>query len=617
MNNPDNLPMVIEPQDFCEAGSPASQGFNSDTRFSEEGLPKTVKSDLTGDEFEINTQGVYWLENPKKKIPLCGPLRVIADARDQDHKNWARIIYLKNKEGITHIIPVRMEQIDGESVGKDLRSHGLTVTNGFRAKEKLVIFLQECPAEDPTLIRLTNKTGWHEATFVLRNGESIGPSNEPYLFENLTTTDSAFSCLGDLKAWQENVAKLCQGNSRLIFAVSMAFAAPLLAKLEAEGGGFNLVGDSSTGKSTAVFVAASVCGPPGKYVESWRATANGLELMALKHNDVLMALDEMGEMAPQEIGGAAYMLANGQGKQRMKSTIGLRERYTWKTLIISSGELTLADHMLEGGKKTRAGQEVRLADIPADAGCDLGLFENLHGAANGAEFANLLKDNASRYYGTVFRPYIEGVIELIGELRQAYNDIKKNFHKEYLPADASSQVRRQADRMALIALAGEIATSLEITGWDEGTSLEAAGRCFLDWVDMRGGSDRQEVTQIIRQARHFIEVFGDSRFVPMVKNQNGWTSMHNNMPQRAGYKRETETGFEYLVMPEVFRDEICKGYNRRSVIKVLVDNGMLQTDAKGKSQITCRLPAIGNKITVKKMYVFTSKVLSDEVLTAQ
>lgn len=482
MNNTNNLPMVIEQQDFCEAGSPASQDFNSETRFSEEGLPKTVKSDLTGDEFEINVQGVYWLENSKKKVPLCGPLRVIADARDQDYKNWARVIVLKNKEGVTHILPIRMDQVDGESASKDLRSHGLTVTNGYRAKEKLVIFLQECPAEESTLIRLTDKTGWHEGSFVLRNGESIGSSKETYLFENLKTTDSALSCRGDLKGWKDNVAKLCQGNSRLIFAVSMAFAAPLLTKLDAEGGGFNLVGDSSTGKSTAVFVAASVCGPPGKYVESWRATANGLELMALKHNDVLMALDEMGEMAPQEIGGAAYMLANGQGKQRMKSTIGLRERYTWKTLIISSGELTLADHMLEGGKKTRAGQEVRLADIPADAGCDLGLFEDLHDEANGAEFANLLKDNASRYCGTAFRPFIEGVIENFDDLRQAYNDIKKKFHKEYLPTDASSQVRRQADRMALIALAGDIATSLEITGWDKGTSLGAAGRCFLDWV---------------------------------------------------------------------------------------------------------------------------------------
>jgi hypothetical protein len=40
--------------------------------------------------------------------------------------------------------------------------------------------------------------------------------------------------------------------------------------------------------------------------------------------------------------------------------------------------------MAEGMKRTRTGQEVRMADIPADAGPGLGAFENLHGIESGA-----------------------------------------------------------------------------------------------------------------------------------------------------------------------------------------------------------------------------------------
>lgn len=61
----------------------------------------------------------------------------------------------------------------------------------------------------------------------------------------------------------------------LLVAISAGFGGPLLARCHGESGGIHLVGDSATGKTTAVVAACSVWGSK-EYMRSWNATANGL-----------------------------------------------------------------------------------------------------------------------------------------------------------------------------------------------------------------------------------------------------------------------------------------------------------------------------------------------------
>lgn len=64
-----------------------------------------------------------------------------------------------------------------------------------------------------------------------------------------------------------------------------------------------------------VKVAASVWDEPD-FVCSWSAAAKGLEGIAVKRNDICLILDEVDEASPYEKDKIAYMLSNGQGKQR-------------------------------------------------------------------------------------------------------------------------------------------------------------------------------------------------------------------------------------------------------------------------------------------------------------
>jgi putative DNA primase/helicase len=80
---------------------------------------------------------------------------------------------------------------------------------------------------------------------------------------------------GTPKEWQDNLACLCVDNTRLMLAVCVAFAGPLLYFAGQESGGINLIGASSIGKTTNLVAASSVFGGPG-YIQTWRATSNGL-----------------------------------------------------------------------------------------------------------------------------------------------------------------------------------------------------------------------------------------------------------------------------------------------------------------------------------------------------
>ncbi len=602
MNQDKNLPMVLPVVKIGEAESSTSPHLQEEMS---NGF-RTVKAELTGDEFEVNENGVYWNESPKKKKAICGPLRIVALARDLDNREWTKVVRFADMDGYLHTHLIKMQDIDGEGLLGTLRSKGLTVSPERKAKEKLMVYLQDCPPENDQRFRVTSKTGWHDGSFVFPDGTTIGNAKESYLYHQPGMGDQPFCVSGSLEEWKEHVSSRCVGNSRLVFAVSLAFAAPLIEILKTESGGFNLVGSSSTGKSTALYVASSVCGNPARHIQNWRTTTNGLESTAKKHNDTLLLLDELGQVDAKDAGSAAYMLANGQGKKRSTQTGDGRPVATWRIILLSSGEISLADHMSEAGKKVRAGQELRLADIPADAGKNLGLFEDLHDAAGGAEFSEELKLLVTKYHGSALPAFINSLMETDFSIKDIFDKVREQFGTDFVPQDASSQVRRLAHRFSLIAAAGEIASLYGITGWKNREAYNAAGVCFESWLSERGGSGMQEVKTLLAQVRLFFEQHGESRFTP-IDEKNDAEELYCKTINRAGFRKNIETGIAFYVLPEVFR-EICTGHNTTWAAKTLVEKGFLKTGGDGKPQVQRRLPGYPNG---KRVYAFFPEIFNE------
>lgn len=410
--------------------------------------------------FELFNDGLYFLEPTKdgrlRRRKICGRLEVLALARDIDSREWGTLVRFSDPDDKVKqlVIPARSFNGDGLDASSRLLSEGLTIAP--KSRQLVIEYLQ---TQNPKKrARTTNRTGWHgvndDLVFVLPDG-SIGQSDDEWLFSDSKPDSSLFRQRGTLKQWRDHVAALCVGNSRLTFAVSVAFAAPLLHLIEMESGGFHYRGTTSSGKTSALFMAGSVCGSP-EYLQRWRSSDNGLEGTALSHCDAILTLDELKMIDARIAGEAAYMLANGSAKVRAKQDGGLRNTAKWRLLFLSAGELSLSQHVAEVGKKTPAGAELRMADIPADAGHGLGCFENLHGFGNGHEFAKALGVAVNKYYGTAFPAFIEHVLKNRESLRASLADARLKFEKATLTSEASGQAQRVAARFAIAGAAGEL-----------------------------------------------------------------------------------------------------------------------------------------------------------------
>lgn len=496
-------------------------------------------------------------EGNAKDTYIADPVHATAMTEDERGNNHGLLLRFPNARAEWREWAMPMRLLSGS--GEELR--GELLDQGFRfhrkRKEDLMGWLMsQRPRE--RLVAAT-RTGWHGDAFVLPH-QTLG--DQSVRFQSETVIHDDYASAGSLAEWQRRVAEPCRGNPVLMLAVSLAFTGPLLwtAKQDHAGGaGLHLMGDSSQGKTTALAAAASVWGGPG-YVRTWRATANGLEATAAALNDTALILDEISEANPHDIGGIVYALANGCGKQRARRTGGSRPADQWRLMALSSGERTLAEHMAEGGRQAKAGQESRLLSIPATRET-YGAFDTLHDHADGRAFADAIKHAAQQHYGHAGPAFIEALLADDRDMPEAYAGWLDR--SEFQANDG--QESRAACWFALVALAGELATDYGVVPWDKGEALGAAIWGYRAWRDHRG-SGQTENRQILDGIRAFIERHGDSRFTRKTENAP--------VRERAGYIEDGDDGVVYLFNTAAL-SEAAGNYDTRRIVDALEAAGWL------------------------------------------
>lgn len=535
---------------------------------------------------------------------IAGRLTVAARTRDLDGTSWGLLLEWRDDENRLHRWPMPKSMLagDGASIREVLLNRGLYLSPDPKARARLLEFLSSVTTTRKA--RAVSKVGWAGEAFALPDRTFGDTHGDRIILQGTEIGTHQYRSSGTLGEWQENVAALAIGNSRLVFGLSAAFVGPVLAPACEEGGGVNFLGNSSIGKTTTLYLASSAWGPP-EFVRTWRATGNGLEGIAAQHNETLLCLDELGQSNANEAGQTAYMLANGQGRQRATRTGGSRPTSSWRLLYLSTGEIGLADLAREGRQvRVQAGQEVRILDVPADAGAGLGLFEKLHRTQSPADFARIIKETAGQYYGTAAPAFLDELTKIRGQVGEMITATVGQFVARFVPSGADGQVQRAARRFGLVAAAGELATALGILPWPEHEAFDAAGVVFNAWLLRRGGTGSAEERNILSQFQRFFETHGESRFAPMVDLDDG-----NPRPviNRAGFWRSTlQDGAsvrEYLVFPEAFR-EIAAGLDPIAAAKLLAAKGILKPGRDGKNSQSITLPGLGKS----RCYVIGSGV---------
>lgn len=559
--------------------------------------------------FAVNEEGVWYT---KEKQPddddepapfrVSSKLDVIAIVQERDgdesglEVRWRTV----DNEERTWTFPRSMLHNDASSVREELFRRGFQfIEPSKRGKELFVRYLMSCTPRKRK--HSVTRVGWHGDSYVtpVRIYAPTAP-NEEIVYQSLTAAKYIYS-QGSLDDWQKHIAARCAGNSRLVLAVSCAFAAPAMPLANAESGGINLIGTSSTGKTTTLNVAASVVSNE-KYVQMWRATSNGLEGVAAQYNHSLLPLDELSQSDPEDCGEMVYMLANQKGKLRMSKAGVPRPTYEWQLLFLSTGEKDLASHIGSGRKKIKGGQLVRCLDIPADAGIGMGIFEQLHGAASPGHFAVELKQSTSLYHGTAFPTFIELLVKNPDTARQKINDGIQTFARAaQFSGDVSGEVFRAVQRFGLIAASGELATEYGITGWTPGESTAAANKCMNSWLALRGGVKAGDVTNGLLQVMHFLELHGESRFQDL-------DAAEPRTLNRVGFRERINGEYAYYVLPEAFRQDVCTGYDANTIARALAERkALVRGDSK---HLTTKkvLPGLGRT----NVYQITAHILFED-----
>lgn len=522
--------------------------------------------------------GIYnyfmkWDAGAKEKLPavarICTPILIEAETHslDEDDFGLSLVFRVRGKWRRWNLPREMMGAPQAKSqIVSELLRRGARIFNQ-RA------FFDYLMYASPINARLTaSELGWHGDSFVMPDRSYGG--EQPVEFQPETAPETKYCIRGTLQGWQEQIGALAVGNQTMQFSISASLAGPILGPFDISHGiGFHWEGVSGVGKTTLLHTAISVWGAPKDLKRNWDSTKNGMEARAAESNDLLLPIDEMGVASPKDIGAIVYKVMNGIGRMRANQRGFSRKTRRWRTVLMSTGELSLDAKMSAGGGRMTAGQDIRLPQIPVEGG-RYGAFDELHGIQDGAAFAEALEEATINQHGAIGRAWLEWLTGGNGGIIAKAKKRLKGLMKEF--GGRNHQERRVAKSFAVIAVAGELGIYSGLLPWSQGDAIAAAKAMFRRWVESRESSGAiMETEQAITRVRDAIQ----RRWAAFPKE----TDMDGSrIPDQLGVRKDNEGGNGEMVciFLSAFK-EIIGELNPTRARKALKEAGFLVHD-KGK-----------------------------------
>ncbi|ECI6609845.1 DUF927 domain-containing protein [Salmonella enterica subsp. enterica] len=521
---------------------------------------------------EARPDGLYWVTPKIDKQSgevtrpgqwLCDPVEVVGIGAD----DFERFLILRWTPAGTH--SARHEAIPSRDIGERegwsrLRAGGLSVTAKSHLRATLADHLLRSGTGE--LWHITSLTGWQYGAYIMPDGEIIGDAGKKVMFYGRSAAASGYSLAGTAQSWRENVAALVAGNPSMVLGVAAALAAPLVGLAGADGFGVHFFQQSSAGKTTTANIASSLYGNPDLLRLTWYGTALGIANEAQAHNDALMPLDEVGQGSDaRAVATSAYTLFNGVGKLQGAKDGGNRELKRWRTVAISTGEMDIETFLTAGGLKPKAGQLVRLLNVPLEKAT---VF---HGLPSGKAHADALRAACMAHHGAAGREWVQWLANHQQEAREAADAARERW-RGLIPESHGEQVHRVGERFAVMEAALLLAEN--ITGWDPQACRDAIQHNFNAWVK-EFGTGNKEHQQIIEQAEAFLNTYGLSRYLPYPDSDPRDLPIRELAGYRTASKAEDEAS-RFYTFPAAFENEIARGFNYKQFGRVLAAAGMLE-----------------------------------------
>lgn len=274
-------------------------------------------------------------------------------------------------------------------------------------------------------------------------GEGFSPYVDGLVFDGEACYRDMFQAIassGSGKEWVR-IAAECREMSltaRLVLAAS--FASVLVQPVGCLPFFVHLWGgESGTGKTVGLMLAASVWGNPmiGKYIKTFNATEVGHEKTAAFLNSLPMLIDELqlARDARGKIQFNVYALAQGVGRTRGTKSGGIDKTPTWRNCILTTGESPLTS-LADG-----AGALNRVIDIECSPPGKV--------IRDGMRIANELKKN----YGFAGKAFLEKLDDEV-----VMDAVTRRYQELFRKLSESDTTEKQAMAAALIVVADELIT---------------------------------------------------------------------------------------------------------------------------------------------------------------
>jgi putative DNA primase/helicase len=427
-------------------------------------------------------------------------LTVVATAEDRASGEFFAVIKYRDIYGGVRRVQVSLAELNDTKALKKLLANAGAYFSEDDEENLEALWALKKSAEKAKRWVLAPALGWYDdyQHFVRPKGVigsqpddiKICPPRKP------GTHVSSLRTRGTHKKWVKHVAGPARYSSRMVLAISAAFAAPLLRLVDKSSFAVFLTGASKMGKSTVTLAAGSVIGLATEDdLPNFRTTDAAFGELPRDFNDSVMPLNEFGLLKGtanerrQRQRELAYGFAEGRGTtySRFVPVEKSGKNSKWASIIIANGEETSDELAMHAGEIRMAGETVRWIDLPATKrGCP-DVFDRApdfdSAARRSAWFAEqcaAIRAGCRRDHGMAHWHFVKRVIgqrqTICGELVA----LRDTFAKQVTQGESDHVVQHLAKNFGHIYAAGIQAVRFGTVPWSEDLVLECVRRCYRD-----------------------------------------------------------------------------------------------------------------------------------------
>lgn len=379
---------------------------------------------------------------------------------------------------------------------------------------------------------------------------------------------------GELQKWME-AAETVRTYPHVMLALYASLAAPLLRVIGADNVGIDFHAPTSTGKTTALMLAASVWGNPSlssprSFVSSWDATQVSVERRCAITKDLPIILDDSKRAKPDHISNILYMTHQGRGRSR-GTRQGSAGTGSWRTVLISSGEAAAVSYSNNAGVRSRVISVPGLPFGSDDSGTRdvvIGLNRTLH-----RNFGHL---------GPLWIEWLTANSDNWDAFTRLYQDAIDDF------PTSSGAGYRLAEAAAVISIAGQLAHEAIDFPWTYQDPFDTIWPVIVSSV--------ADIHAHVRALRYIYDW--------AVCNEQCFYGRNTTRPPRGWYGRwDEDEEYEYLgIIPKVLRNELAAaGFDPQAVINEWDRNEWTIHAPDGRTTVATRIAGTTVRlVTIKR-----------------